>query len=156
MVRGGADQSRAKQIKPDQPDAAAITHNSTTRTTIDTGEKQKHTPKVSDRRCTPRKTQKSENVILLHIVQNVMAVIVRQKSALKSTSKHMFSSISHFSLKHIVSNNWYCQVHTDSPKRQKSTPLHTPYIHTHDTLQNDLSNTQIPNIPLHTQKRAFS
>ena len=55
-----------------------------------------------------------------------------------------------------MSNNWYCQVHTDSPKRQKSTQQHTPYVHTHDTLQNDLSNTQIPNIPLHTQKCAFS
>ena len=93
VVRGGADQSRAEQSRADQPDAAAITHNSTTRNTKDTGEKHKDTPKVSDRRCTSRKTQKSENIILLHIVENVMAVIVRQKSALKSTSKHIFSSI---------------------------------------------------------------
>ena len=93
VVRGGADQSRADQSRAD---AAAITHNSTTRTTKDTGEKHKHTPKVSDRRCTPRRTQKSENIkniVLLQIVENFMAVIVRQKSALKSTSKHMFFSI---------------------------------------------------------------
>ena len=95
VVRGGADQSRTEQNRADQPDAAAITHNSTKRNTKDTGEKHKHkhTPKVSDRRCTHKKTQKSENIILLHIVENVTAVIVRQKSALKSTSKHMFSSI---------------------------------------------------------------
>ena len=45
VVRGGADQSRAEQNRADQPDAAAITHNSTTRTTKDTDEKHKHTPK---------------------------------------------------------------------------------------------------------------
>ena len=153
VVRGGADQSRAEQINQTQQ----LSHTNQPRETEKTQVKSTSTPqKVSDRWCTPRKTQKSENTILLHIVQNVMAVIVRQKSAQISTSKHMFFSISHFSPTHIVSINWYCQVHTDSPKRQKSTPLHTPYIHTHDTLQNDLSNTQIPNIPLHTQKRAFS
>ena len=91
MVRGGADQSRAEQIN--QMQQLSHTTQPTTRTTNDTGEKHKHNPKVSDRQCTPRKTQKSENIILLHIVENVTAVIVRLKSALKSTSKHMFSSI---------------------------------------------------------------
>ena len=154
VVRGGADHSRPEQIN--QMQQLSHTNQPTKRNTKDTGEKHKHTPKVSDRQCTPRKTQKSENIVLLEIVENVMAVIVRQKSALKSTSKHIFSSISHFSPTHIVSHNWYCQVHTDAPKRQKSSRHHAPYIHTHDTPQNDLPNTQIPNIPLHTQKRAFS
>ena len=69
---------------------------------------------------------------------------------------HVFLNLPLFTHKQRVSNNWYCQVHTDTSKRQKTTPLHTPYIHTHDPPQNDLSNTQIPNQPLHTQKRAFS
>ena len=154
VVRGGADQSRPEQIN--QMQQLSHTTQPTTRTTNDTGEKHKHNPKVSDRWCTPRKTQKSANIILHYIVENVMAVIVRQKSALKSTSKHMFSSISYFSLKHIVSDNWYCQVHTDAPKRRKPTQHYTLYVHTHDTPQNYLPNIQIPNIPLHTQKRAFS
>ena len=105
VVRGGADQSRADQINQMQQ----LSHTNQPRETEKTQVKSTSTPqKVSDRWCTPKKTRKSENIILHHIVENVMAVIVRQKSALKSTSKHMFFSISHFSLTHIVSHNWYC------------------------------------------------
>ena len=90
VVRGGADQSRADQINQMQQ----LSHTNQPRETQKTQVKSTSTPqKVSDRWCTPRKTQKSENIILYHIVENVMAVIVRQKSAQKSTSKHMFSSI---------------------------------------------------------------
>ena len=84
-----------------------------------------------------------------------MAVIVRQKSGQQSTPIHTFYSISHFSLKHIVTNNWYFQVQTDTPRRQNTPRLRNPYIHTRDAPQDDLSNTQIPNIPLHTHIRAF-
>ena len=58
VVRGGAEQSRTDQIN--QMQQLSHTTQPTTRTTKDTGEKHKlmDTPKVSDRRCTPRKTQK--------------------------------------------------------------------------------------------------
>ena len=91
MVRGGADQSKTDQINKMQQ--LSNTNYSTTRNTNDTGEKHKHSPKVSDRRCTPKKLKNTKKISLLQIVENVMAVIVRQKSALNSTSKHMFSSI---------------------------------------------------------------
>ena len=62
VVRGGAEQSRAEQINQMQQLSHTHTHshthtynlNSSKRTTNDTGEKHKHTPKVSDRRCTPK------------------------------------------------------------------------------------------------------
>ena len=108
VVRGGADRSRAEQTRSTRC-SSYHTQLNQPRETQKTQMKSTSTPqKVSDRWCTPKKTRKSENIILHHIIENVMAVIVRQKSALKSTSKHMFFSISHFSPTHIVSHNWYC------------------------------------------------